>query len=91
MVQDKYEVINYFDVWGNKTDGWEVNNQCAEGYILVTDYTDYEELVGHLKAMDLLHYEVKPEELEWYNDYEIIELFDKRNGMPLFMLRLVRD
>jgi hypothetical protein len=91
MGQDKYRVINYFDVWGNEADGWEVNNLCEEGYILVTDYTDYEELVGHLKAMDLLHYEVKPEEIVWNNDYEMIELYEKRNQMPLFRLDLVRD
>lgn len=25
-----YELINYFDVWGNKQDGYEVNNLCTE-------------------------------------------------------------
>jgi hypothetical protein len=24
------KVINYFDVWGNKKDGWEINNMCVE-------------------------------------------------------------
>lgn len=25
-----YSLINYFDVWGNAKDGWEVNNLCTE-------------------------------------------------------------
>ena len=25
-----YTLINYFDVWGNAADGFEVNNQCIE-------------------------------------------------------------
>ena len=23
-----WTIIDYFDVWGNAEDGWEVNNQC---------------------------------------------------------------
>lgn len=26
----KWRLINYFDVWGNAEEGWEVNNQCIE-------------------------------------------------------------
>jgi hypothetical protein len=31
------KLINYFDVWGNKKDGWEVNNLCEE-----TEYSNLE-------------------------------------------------
>ena len=27
---DKWQFINYFDVWGNTEEGWEVNNLCKE-------------------------------------------------------------
>lgn len=32
----KVELIDYFDVWGDPINGWEVNNQCSEwcGYIM---------------------------------------------------------
>ena len=26
-----YKLVDYFDVWGNADDGWEVNNQCYVG------------------------------------------------------------
>ena len=42
-------LVNYFDVWGNKKDGWEINNLCTEGKIeLPDDYTD-QDIVKALK------------------------------------------
>ena len=37
-----YSLINYFDVWGNAKDGWEVNNLCTEktGITITDDATD---------------------------------------------------
>jgi hypothetical protein len=90
---DKYKVINYFDVWGNEEDGWEVNNLCSEGYITVKDYTNVEEIVQALKDMErpFLNELATVEALEVHNDYEMIEFFEKRNGMPLFRLELQQN
>ena len=33
----KWEVIDYFDVWGNPINGWEVNNQSIRGELTLSD------------------------------------------------------
>ena len=55
-----YSLINYFDVWGNAKDGWEVNNLCTEktGITITDDATDKEILdylvhVGFLATSDM--------------------------------------
>lgn len=85
-VQDRYEVVDYHDVWRDEEDGWQVNNLSKIGYILVTDYTDYEELVGHLIAMGYLKEGTKPTQIDWWNDYDMIEAYDKTSGIPIFRL-----
>lgn len=43
----KYKLIDYFDVWGNPEDGWEVNNLCTvkENIEIPENATDAEILV----------------------------------------------
>jgi hypothetical protein len=90
---DTYRVVNYFDVWGNEQDGWEVNNLCEEGYITVKDYTNVEEIVKALQNMErpFLNEQASAEALEVMNDYEFIEFYEKRNGCPLFRLELKQN
>ena len=44
-----YKLIDYFDVWGNATDGWEVNDitTVEDDIILAEDLTD-EEIIDFL-------------------------------------------
>ena len=56
----KYSLINYFGVWGNKKDGWEVNNLCTEetGIVIADDASDKEILnylvqIGFLTISDM--------------------------------------
>ena len=51
-----YSLINYFDVWGNEKDGWEINNQCIEfdDLIISDDATD-KEIVTYLKEIGFLN------------------------------------
>lgn len=56
----KYSLINYFDVWGNAKDGYEVNNLCIEktGITITDDATDKEILdylvqIGFLTTSDM--------------------------------------
>jgi hypothetical protein len=88
---DKYRVINYFDVWGNEEDGWEVNNLCSEGYIELKDYTDKNEIIDALQEMNLLNEKASADTVHFYNDYEMIELFEEANGRPLFRLELQQN
>lgn len=50
---NKWKLVNYFDVWGNAKDGWEVNNLCVERDDLVIPYdaTDHD-LIEMLKEIE---------------------------------------
>lgn len=47
---DRYTLVDYFDVWGNEEDGFEVNDVSRlEGFFLPKDATD-EQIIGILRA-----------------------------------------
>ena len=50
-----YKLIDYFDVWGNETDGYEVNDKIDTNIMLEIPYdvTD-EELISKLVNVDFL-------------------------------------
>lgn len=82
-----YTLINYFDVWGNEVDGYEVNNQCveAEDIVIADDATDadiinYLQLAGYLNTNETSLFNVE-------NNGDFIEIFVKETGMPLYSLR----
>ena len=82
-----YTLINYFDVWGNEVDGYEVNNQCveAEDIVITDDATNddiinYLQLAGYLNTNDASLFEVE-------DNGDFIEIFAKKTMMPLYSLR----
>lgn len=82
-----YTLINYFDVWGNEVDGYEVNNQCveAEDIVIADDATDadiinYLQLAGYLNTNETSLFNVE-------DNGDFIEIFVKETGMPLYGLR----
>ena len=82
-----YTLINYFDVWGNEVDGYEVNNQCVEAtdVIIADDATD-QDIINYLFQHEYLNddglwlYEIE-------NNGDFIEIFAKETMMPLYGLR----
>lgn len=80
-----YKVVDYFDVWGNKKDGFEVNNLATVGEITVKDYTDTKEIIQALKAIDYLASHCRTNMFDVWNDYDMIE-FNHKNGRPMFRL-----
>ena len=83
-----YRLINYFDVWGNCKDGWEINNQCVEmeDLNLTEDATnkdicEYLKKTGYLKTSDMRRLAVID-----YGDY--IEICERKGMKPLFGLHL---
>ena len=52
---DRWRLINYFDVWGNEKDGYEVNNQCVEfdDLYIADDATD-KDILNYLKDTGFL-------------------------------------
>ncbi len=84
---DTWTLINYFDVWGNAEDGYEVNNQCveAEDIVITDDATDeaiinYLQLAGYLNTNEMSLFEV-----DCNGDF--IEICARETGMPLYSLR----
>lgn len=83
-----WELWDYFDVWGNEQDGWEVNNQTkVEENIVVGDNWENDDIVKYLVQQGYFKTEVKPDNLYilWECDY--IEIYDKENGKPLYCFR----
>lgn len=87
-MQNTWSLINYFDVWGNEEDGWEVNNSAIEfdDLYLADDTTD-EELVDYLKSIGFLHRNAKVSDFDIYSDGEIIEFCDADTLEPICCLR----
>lgn len=83
-----YTLINYFDVWGNKKDGYTVNNQCIEADdINITDDATPKEICEYLKNINMLATsDMRRLEVVDYGD--LIEINEKKSGCPLFGLMM---
>lgn len=85
-----FDLIDYFDVWGNEEDGWEVNDQAVvEEKIWISDDITEEELFNYLK--DTVGYfnrntKFSDVEIQWY-DPDFIEIFQAKDGCPVCSLR----
>ena len=85
-----WSLIDYFDVWGNKEDGWEVNNLSVEfeDLYIADDVTD-EDLIDYLKDIGYLAKELEVSEIEIWDSGDMIELSKADDGMPI--CRLTRN
>ena len=83
-----FTLINFFDVWGNKRDGWEVNNQCIEfdDLIISDDATD-KQIISYLKEIGFLSTDdMRKVCLEDFGS--AIEIVRKKGRCPLGQLLL---
>ena len=83
-----WTLINYFDVWGNAKEGWEVNNQCVEmdDVEIADDATDkdvcnYLKDHGFLTTSDMRRLEVT-------NCGDLMEINERKGHKPLFALMM---
>lgn len=83
----RYELIDYFDVWGNVSDGWEVNNQCVLFRELqISDKATDKEIISCLVDIKFIPYHEKDKVgLRWL-DNSNAEIFIKRTLQPLGQL-----
>ena len=85
-----YKLIDYFDVWGNETDGYEVNDKIDTNIVLEIPYdvTD-EELISKLVNVGFLgnNATVENVRIEW-SDETFCELFEMKTDLPLCCLVL---
>ena len=93
MLSNYYKVpklIDYFDVWGNETDGYEVNDRIDTNIMLEIPYdvTD-EELISKLVNVGFLgnNATVENVRIEW-SDETFCELFEMETDLPLCCLVL---
>lgn len=79
----KAQLINYFDVWGNKTDGWEVNNLCNEGEIELPETFTDKDILKSLKAVNFLKKTVRGNQLIIENLWPFYEISQKKDFCPI--------
>lgn len=79
----KYRLINYFDVWGNAEDGYEVNDLCVEETdIFIADDSTEQEILSFLVKIGFLATD-DPEKVCVNWDGDMIEIEATETGMPL--------
>ena len=79
-----WRLINYFDVWGNKKDGYTVNNQCIEADdIVIADNAKPKEICEYLKSIGMLATS-DMRRLEVIDNGDMIEVLERKTQMPLF-------
>ena len=79
-----YTLINYFDVWSNKKEGFEVNNQCTEATdIVFINEPDDKDLLKFLKSIQFFKKHVRLNMLTIRNDFDLIEIFEKRSDKSI--------
>lgn len=86
----KYNLINYFDVWGNEEEGYEVNNLCIEERdIVITDDATDKDILEFLVAIGFLN--TSDESKVYLQDYGygMIEIYQKEHNYPLGRLEAV--
>jgi len=89
MSYSKYSLINYFDVWGNAKDGWEVNNQCVEyDDLYISDDCTHKEILTYLKQTGFLTTSDMRRLVVDSCCSDGIEIFERKGMKPICGLRL---
>jgi hypothetical protein len=81
-----YSLINYFDVWGNKKDGYEINNQCIEfSDLIIVDSATNKDIVKYLYDIGFLStHDMR--RIDVINHGDLIEVYSKKDAMPICAL-----
>lgn len=85
-----YKLVDYFDVWGNEEDGWEVNDLTTveDDIVIAEDSTD-EEIIDFLIQIEYLKPEARENvHLESY-DNEMIEIVQTKDDYPIGRLEMI--
>jgi hypothetical protein len=85
----KWQLIDYFDVWGNAKDGWDVNNMCVVGdEITISDYATDKEILNYLVTIGYLTTsDMRQIVIEDLCDF--IEIYQRKSMKPLYSLRRI--
>lgn len=85
-------IVNYFDVWGNKNDGWEVNNLCQENERLeLTDLFTKEHILKELKRVGFLKKTVRQNMVIIEDLFPFYEISQRKDFMPVCRVEIDID
>lgn len=79
-----YTLRNYFDVWGNAKDGWEVNDSCIEFNDLhITEDATEKDILNYLKEIGFLTTSDR-RRVRLDNSYmDMIEIYEVKGQKPI--------
>lgn len=86
------KLINYFDVWGNKKDGWEVNNLCEETTFKLHEESTNKEVLQALKSVGFLKNTTRINQVD-INDLNDFgwEVTQRKDNKPICRLEIVHN
>jgi hypothetical protein len=88
------KLINYFDVWGNKKDGWEINNLCEEnaGELFLHEECTHKDILQKLKEVGFLKSTTRMNQLvfEGLGDFGV-EIYQKKDMQPICRIEFVHE
>jgi hypothetical protein len=86
----KIQIINYFDVWGNEEDGFQVNDLCkGPSDIVAKQPENAREVLQFLKRVGFLQKHVRLNMLDiLWSDPDSIEIEQKKDGFPICRLEI---
>lgn len=79
--------VNYWDVWGNETDGWDVND-VSRHKIEGSKPDTAADVLLILQANDLVHADVTLADVQIELDSHGAEITEKANGKPFGRIEL---
>ena len=88
---EKYEVIDHFDVWGNKMEGFTVNNSTKIAIIELPENASDKEIISKLKEIEYLKKHVKINQFDISGDEYSIMIDRKKDSYPLCTLNRLEE
>ena len=84
----KFELIDYFDIWGNSEDGWDVNDSCIlyRDIFLPEDFSD-NEIIDTLINIGYFKINASVSNFEIVDLCGMIEINNASDGSPICALR----
>lgn len=90
------KLINYFDVWGNKKDGWEINNLYTEDNMSFQlhedDFYNHEKIFRKLKDVGFFKPRTRMTQVDFEDLHEFgVEITQRKDGMPICRIEFVKN
>jgi hypothetical protein len=87
----KFEVIDHWDVWGNKKDGYEVNDSSRLKEALSVKSLDDKDIIKALKDYGYFKKTLKMAHFDIQGDDTCIKIDRAKDGCPYCTLYLLRE